>query len=165
MGLTGFEAVSAAIVAKLQAAMLAKVAALNAEYDDAYALISPASGSYYDYVLDPRTLRCDWPAVIVYDDGDAEDAEQSNFDLHVFRYGVVVDFIVRGSDPAELSKKLGRYKRAAIEILTVRHALAPTCTNCTYERGGGLTLTDPASGDYLQDKASRFIVTTAEAAP
>jgi len=163
MARSGFAAISAAIVAKLQSDMPAKVAELNAEYADAYVLATPAAASYHDYVPNPLTMRCEWPAVVVYDDGDEEDAGQSNIDLHVMRYAVVVDFIIRGADPADLTYRLRRYKRAGIEILTARHALAPTCTNCTYERGGGLALTDRDSGDLLQDMASRFIVTTAEA--
>jgi len=165
MGLTGFDAVSAAIIAKLQADMPAKLTALNSEYDDGLALAAPSAASYFDYVLDPFTLRCDWPAVFVLDDGDEEDAEQSNFETRVMHYGVIVDFILRGTDPADLTHRLRRFRRAAVEILTVRHALAPACTNCTYQRGGGAQFTDPASGDLLQDLAARFVVTTAEAMP
>lgn len=164
MGLVGIAAVTSAIVTKLKADMPAKVAALNTEYDDAYTLTAPAAESYFDHAVDPFSLTCEWPAVVLLDDGDAEDPEQSNFELHVIAYRVIVDVIVRGQDATEMTAKLRRYKRAAIEILTARHALAPTCTNCTYERGSGAELTDPSSGDLLQDKACRFIITTAEAA-
>lgn len=163
MGLTGVQPIMDAITTKLQTDMPAKVAALNAEYADAYALADVAHASYIDHVVDPFALSCEWPAIVLLDGGDRREPEESNFATHVMTYTVVVDILVRGQDADELTAKLRRYKRAVKEILSARHSLAPACTNCTYDSGGGAELIDPSSGDYLQDKACRFLITTAEA--
>lgn len=163
MGMVGIESVLAAMAGKLQSGMTAKVAALNAEYTaDDYTLAVIPAASYYSYVPDVMAPGFDPPACILIDDGHEAVTEQCNADLYVCRYRVVVDFLVRGEDAAELSALLRRYTRAAKEILVARHSLATTCTSCSWEATGSHRVTDPQSGDYLQDMASRFIVLTAE---
>lgn len=162
MALVGIEAVIDAMQAKLQTDLPAKVVALNAEYDDAYALTDIAASSWYDAVPDLLAASFEYPAVVLLDESDRAEAAQSNADLYVVRYQVVVDVLVRGQDATELTRKLWRYERAVKEILVARHSLAPTCTACDWLETANTVLTNPASGDLLQDRALRFNVLTAE---
>lgn len=162
MALVGIEAVIDAVQDVLKAALPDKLAALNAEYDDAYALADIADSSWYDCVPDLHAASFEYPAVVILDEEDAALSEQSNFDLYVARYQIIVDVLVRGQDARELTRKLWRYERAIKEILVQRHSLAPTCTACDWLATDNTVLTDPASGDLLQDRAARFSVLTAE---
>jgi len=162
MGLVGIEAVLSAIVTKLQTDMPAKLAALNALYADAYVLEVIAPESYYTDEPDVLAPMFSFPAIVLIDDGHGPQLGSSNPELQVVDYAVVVDFLVRGEDATDISKRLRRYTRAAKEILLARHSLAPTCTMCEWEATNGTRLTNRDSGDYLQDMASRFLVTTAE---
>lgn len=162
MGFVGIEAVVDAITAKLQADLPAKVAELNAEYADDYTLTDIPAASYYDAVPDPLAASFEYPAVVVLDSDDVAQSEQTNADIIVATYNVVVDILVRGQDATELTRKLWRYERAVKEILTERHALAPTCTSCTWTRTSNTVLTDAASGDLLQDRGVAFAILTGE---
>jgi len=162
MGLVGVEAVFAAMTTKLQTDMPAKVTALNAIYADAFALTEIPAESYYDYVPGVEGPTFGFPAIILRDETAKGDPEQSNPALQVVRYAVTVVVVVLGSDAEDLTKRLWRYDRAAKEILLARHSLAPTCTTCVYDETTNNRVTDPDSGDFLQDRASRFFITTAE---
>lgn len=163
MGLVGIEAVVDALTTKLKADLPAKIVALNALYDDAYTLAAIAADSWYDAVPDLLAASFEYPAIVVLDENDAADQGQSNADLYVVHYRVVVDVLVRGQDATELTRKLWRYERAVKEILVARHSLAPICTACDWIETSNTVLTNRASGDLMQDRALRFDVMTAEA--
>lgn len=163
MGLVGVEAVKLAMKTKLQTDMAAKIVALNAEYADAYVLTEVPAASYYTHRPTLRAPSFEFPAIALIDDGHVPIRDQSGPAFYVVEYTVIVGIVIRGDDAAQLTAFLERQTRALKEILVARHSLAPTCTTCEWVGTWNASLTDPDSGDLLQDMSSRFLVTTAEA--
>jgi len=163
MGLVGIEAIIDAMIAKLQADMPAKIAALNAEYDDAYVLTEIPATSYYWYVpkVQQGALNIELPAIVLINRPAAPgDLNPAQIEMH---YSIVADALVRGEDGAAVSRLVWRYNRAIKEILAQRHALAATCTTCTFAGEQQHETTDPMSGDFLHDFASLWTIMTSEA--
>jgi len=162
MALVGVERILTAMVSALQTNMAAKLTALNAEYDDDYVLTDIAEGSYYWYLpaIQGGRIMAELPAIALITEPAAPG--DSNPDIYEMHYSVVVVALVRGTDGQDLTRRCLRYNRAVKEILATRHSLAASGVSCTFAGEHRHETTEPASGDYLQDFASRWYITTAE---
>lgn len=161
MSMYGIEQVIDQITAKLQADLPAKLAALNAEYADAYALTAPAAASY-DTVFEEDTAtalmaRGGFPAVIVRPMPETAGAVAMGDEYEV-AHGVSVAVVVQNADWRAQQVLLMRYLRALKEILGAEAALA--CGTCRYEGGGFAAEYVMGQNNILRDIVAVFTVTT-----
>lgn len=157
----GIEQVLAQVKAKLQADLPAKLAALNAEYADAYTLTTPAAASY-ETVFEEATARAlmargGFPAVIVAPQPETA-GEVALDDEYEIAHGVTVAVVVQNADWRAQQVLLMRYLRALKEILGAQAALA--CGTCRYEGGGFAAEYVMGQNNILRDIVAVFTVTT-----
>lgn len=158
----GIEQVLAQVIAKLQADLPAKVAALNAEYADVYVLTVPATASY-DTVFEEDTAtalmaRGGFPAVVVSPQPESVIDLPAMGDEYGIEHAIEVAVIVQVADWRVQQTLLMRYLRALKEILGAEAALA--CGSCRYEGGGFARRWVLSQHNVLRDIAAVFTVTT-----
>jgi hypothetical protein len=166
-GMVGIEEVLAEVIAKLQAGLPAKIASLNAEYDDAYTITAPSNASYLTTFDKPTALQLagqggGYPAVIVEPQPETVEGEPDLSDGYDITHAVQVAFVVRQGTPAVQQKQLMRYMRAAKEVLGPQAALA--CGSCRYEGGGFAAQYSLGKNDILRDIVLLFHVRTLQRA-
>ncbi|MDD5518920.1 MAG: hypothetical protein PHV98_06175 [Candidatus Omnitrophica bacterium] len=162
MGLVGVEPILVAMEAALKNGMAAKVAALNAEYADAYTLATIAADAYYWHLpsVEGGRILIGLPAIVLIT--EPATPGESNPDFYETHYSIVADVLVRGTDGGDVTRRCLRYNRAVKEILAARNSLSISGASCTFAGEHRHETTEPASGDYLQDFASRWYITRGE---
>lgn len=159
MGMPGMEQVLDEVAAALQAGMASKVAALNAEYADAYAITQPAARNYLRVFDKPAAQALtSYPAVVIRP--QPEDAQEPSVGGE---YGVAhpveVAFIVGPDSQLAQETRLLRYMRAAKEILGPIKSL--DCGETNYI-GGGFAREYTTDNGILRDVALLFTTTVYE---
>lgn len=110
------ERVIDAAIAKLRGGMAARVAAINAEFNDAVTITPPLEQDFYPFGVAPLPRS---PAVVVTDGGSPEGPGFTEEGPHSFEYTAMLLVVVydEDSDRERLGRKLLRQTRAAIETL------------------------------------------------
>jgi len=155
------EDVRDALVAGLPTA----IAAINSAATDGVALADIAAGSYWTHMPDIKLGRgdFDYPAIAIVDEG-VSPTEDSNCGFYTQRYSVIVDVLVRGESPADVTCRTRRYAKAIAKVLAPRaSALNGSGRMCDFVSSSTHRATDPESGDFLQDIAQRYVITQGEA--
>lgn len=143
----------------------AKIAAINAAATDGVVLADIATGSWWTHVPQITLGRGDFdvPAIAIIDEG-VQPEPDFNVDFYTMRYSIIVDVIVRGESAEDVSKRVRRYTKALCAVLLPRgSALNGSGRVCIYGGSSTHRVTDPDSGDLLQDMASRFYLIQGEA--
>jgi hypothetical protein len=156
----GMALVVSQAIATLQAGMAAKVAELNAYYDDGHDLLAPNAKAYYPYLPDPKFLHS-YPAIVLFPWPSNATAHHIGNEYAIARH-FVVDVVEKGRDAEDLSLKLQRWELAIFELLAGEDTLP--CGQCDYQTTdwNQPRLTERKSGDLLQDLPLLFAATTYE---
>ena len=95
----------------------AKLAALNAEYNDGITLVTPPSGAYF---VGERSVTDgpNWPSLYVF--GEGMTIERHNATFTDATHEVTITIAVRGLDTEVIQRSLYRYVRALWELLVER---------------------------------------------
>jgi len=111
----GPEALVDAVIAKLQANMAARVAAINAEKDDGITIVAPDNSRYFASAK--RQIPPPGPAVLVMDGRMGLDARGEGPHTLSTTTSIGVYMLEEDADEETLARKLWRQSRAIVESL------------------------------------------------
>ncbi len=159
MARIGMATVKSQAIALLQAGMAAKVAEINAAFDDGHDLLVPNTLAYYTFLVNPKFIHS-YPAIVLFNWQSRANDQHIGDEYDIARQ-FVVDVVEKGTTREDITLKLERWEMVIFELLAAEVSLA--CGACSYVATdwNQPILTNRAE-ELLQDVPLLFSVSTYE---